>query len=116
MTELLEYLKLPQTIPFIFPTKTVSFPLDSQSESISEPGRDPLLKDVALFVVSSPCVSTVQIQRHFAIGYNRTRRLLDLLEADGIVGPDKGGKARDILINQEDFLAMKKYNSIKRIR
>ena len=116
MTELLEYLKMPQTIPYIFPTKAVSFPIDSQSDSISEIGSDPLLEDVALFVVSSHCGSTAQIQRHFAIGYNRTLRLLDLLEADGIVGPDKGGTARDVIINQEDFLAMKKYNNLKRIR
>lgn len=111
MTDLLEYLKLPQTIPYIFPTKVISFPFESQSESISEFRCDPLLDDVALFVVSSHCGSTAQIQRHFEIGYNRAHKLLDLLEADGIVGPDKGSKPRDILINQEDFLALKKYKS-----
>ena len=115
MTDLLEYLKLPQTIPYIFPTKVVSFPFDSQSESISELGCDPLFEEVAWFVVCSHCGSIAQIQRRFEIGYNRARRLLDLLETDGIVGPDKGGEPRDILINKEDFLMLKKYNSSKEL-
>ena len=115
MTDLLEYLKLPQTIPYIFPTKVVSFPFDSQSESISELGCDPLFEEVAWFVVCSHCGSIAQIQRRFEIGYNRARRLLDLLEADGIVGPDKGGEPRDILINQGDLLMLKKYNSSKEL-
>lgn len=115
MINILEYLNSPQTIPYVVSTKAVSFPLDNQSESILKNRFDPLLEDVAWFVVSSHCGSTAQIQRRFEIGYNRASRLLDLLEAEGIVGPDKGMGYRDVFMNQDDFLALKKYNTSKEL-
>ena len=44
------------------------------------------------------------IQRRFSIGYNRAGRLMDQLEAAGIVGPAMGSKPRDVLIQDENSL------------
>ncbi len=59
---------------------------------------DPMFGDVARYVVSKQEGSTSRLQRAFEIGYNRAGKLSDQLEAAGIVGPNKGPKGRDVLI------------------
>lgn len=63
--------------------------------------RDDLFDDAARMVVLSQMGSTSQIQRKFSIGYNRAGRIMDQLEAAGIVGPFEGSKARQVLIVDE---------------
>ena len=63
--------------------------------------RDPLFDEVARLVVIQQQGSTSLIQRKFSIGYNRAGRLMDQLEAAGIVGPFEGSKARQVLIPDE---------------
>ncbi len=65
---------------------------------------DPLFADVARDVVTTQDGSTVRLQRVFYIGYNRACKLSDQLETIGIIGPYKGGKARDVLITDLDAL------------
>lgn len=60
---------------------------------------DPLFDQAAQSVVSSGQGSTSMIQRQFSIGYNRAGRLMDQLEKCGIVGPAKGSKPREVLVN-----------------
>lgn len=60
--------------------------------------RDSLFEEAARMVVSSQQGSTSSIQRRFSIGYNRAGRIMDQLEAAGIVGPFEGSKARQVLI------------------
>ncbi len=67
---------------------------------------DPLFADVARYIVQTQIASTALVQRAFSIGYNRAGRLLDQLEAAGIVGPARGAKPRDVLILNEDSLDM----------
>ena len=45
------------------------------------------------------------LQSRLKLGYNRTGRLMDQLEADGIVGPKERSKVRDVLIKTEADLA-----------
>jgi S-DNA-T family DNA segregation ATPase FtsK/SpoIIIE len=45
--------------------------------------------------------STSAIQRKFSIGYNRAGRIMDQLEAAGVVGPNEGSKARQVLLQDE---------------
>ena len=65
---------------------------------------DPMFADVARYTVSKQEGSTSRIQRAFEIGYNRAGKLSDQLEAAGIVGPNKGSKGRDVLIQDMDSL------------
>ena len=63
--------------------------------------RDPLFDEAARLIVIQQQGSTSLIQRKFAIGYNRAGRLMDQLEAFGVVGPYEGSKARQVLIQDE---------------
>lgn len=66
--------------------------------------RDPLFDEAARLIVIQQQGSTSLIQRKFAIGYNRAGRLMDQLEAAGVVGPFEGSKARQVLIQDEYHL------------
>lgn len=63
--------------------------------------RDELFDDAARVVVANQSGSTSLIQRRFSIGYNRAGRIVDQLEAAGIVGPFEGSKARQVLVLDE---------------
>jgi S-DNA-T family DNA segregation ATPase FtsK/SpoIIIE len=66
--------------------------------------RDPLFEDAARLIVQNQIGSTSLLQRRMKLGYNRAGRLMDQLEATGIVGPNQGSKARDVLIKSESDL------------
>ena len=63
--------------------------------------RDALFDDAARLVVGQQTGSTSNIQRRMKIGYNRAGRIIDELEAAGIVGPFEGSKARQVLIKND---------------
>lgn len=63
--------------------------------------RDALFEDAARLIVIHQQGSTSLIQRKLKLGYNRAGRLIDQLEAAGIVGPFEGSKAREVLIRDE---------------
>jgi S-DNA-T family DNA segregation ATPase FtsK/SpoIIIE len=73
--------------------------------------RDDLFEDAARLVVSHQQGSTSLIQRKFSIGYNRAGRIIDQLEAAGIVGPFEGSKARQVLI-QDDLSLEHVFNGL----
>ena len=66
--------------------------------------KDPLFEEAARLVVQHQQGSTSLIQRKLSIGYNRAGRIIDQLEAAGVVGPFEGSKARDVLCS--DFIAL----------
>lgn len=61
--------------------------------------RDPLFDEAARFIVQSTTASTSSLQRRFEIGYNRAGKIMDQMEAAGIVGPASGSKPRSVLID-----------------
>lgn len=63
--------------------------------------RDPLFEDAARLIVMHQQGSTSLIQRKLKLGYNRCGRIIDQLEAAGIVGPFYGSKAREVFIPDE---------------
>jgi DNA segregation ATPase FtsK/SpoIIIE, S-DNA-T family len=67
--------------------------------NISE--RDTLFRDAALVIVHAQQGSASLLQRKLKLGYNRAGRLIDQLEAAGIVGPFEGSKARQVLVPDE---------------
>ena len=62
---------------------------------------DPLLEDAARLIVQNQMGSTSLVQRRMKLGYNQAGRLMEQLEEVGIVGPNLGAKARDVLIKTE---------------
>lgn len=79
----------------------------AESASSSSTGEDPLSNldnnfvEAARVLVANQSGSTSLLQRRFSIGYNRAGRLMDQMEAAGIVGPFEGSKARKVLIPDE---------------
>ena len=80
---------------------------DDKIGNIDLNDRDPLFDEAARLIVVHQQGSTSLIQRKFSIGYNRAGRLMDQLEAAGIVGPTQGSKPRDVLIADEYSLEQK---------
>ena len=62
---------------------------------------DPLFEDAARLIVQNQVGSTSLLQRRMKLGYNRAGRLMDQLEAAGVVGANQGSKAREVLIKTE---------------
>jgi len=63
--------------------------------------RDPLFEEAARLIVANQLGSTSLLQRKMKLGYNRAGRLMDQLEAAGVVGPGQGSKPRDVLIKTD---------------
>ena len=62
---------------------------------------DPLVWEAAQIVVESQLGSTSGLQRRLKVGYARAGRIMDMLEAKGVVGPPDGSKPREVLIDME---------------
>jgi DNA segregation ATPase FtsK/SpoIIIE, S-DNA-T family len=77
---------------------------DSGALDVDLKKRDPMFDEAARLVVQHQQGSTSLIQRKLSIGYNRAGRIIDQLEAAGVVGPFEGSKARDVLC--VDFIAL----------
>lgn len=64
---------------------------------------DELLPDAIELVVSSGQASVSMLQRRFRIGYNRAARIVDMMEARGIIGPQDGSRPRQVLLTPEEL-------------
>ena len=84
---------------FLLPEYIDEKELEGKGFDLSD--RDALFEDAARLIVQNQIGSTSLLQRRMKLGYNRAGRLMDQLEAAGIVGPNQGSKARDVLIKTE---------------
>ncbi|WP_018922494.1 FtsK/SpoIIIE family DNA translocase [Salsuginibacillus kocurii] len=66
--------------------------------------EDELYPEAVEFIVNKQSASVSMLQRRFRIGYTRAARLVDEMEARGVVGPYEGKKPRDVLIGSVDYL------------
>ncbi len=73
---------------------------------------DPLVWQAAQLVVESQLGSTSGLQRALSVGYARAGRIMDMLEAKGVVGPANGSKPRDVLIDMEGLEELKTQEAI----
>ncbi len=80
---------------------------DNDLNDIDLDDRDSMFEEAARVIVEHQQGSTSLIQRKLKLGYNRAGRIIDQLEAAGIVGPFKGSKARDVLIS--DLISLEQY-------
>ncbi|MDR1974726.1 MAG: DNA translocase FtsK [Bacteroidales bacterium] len=71
---------------------------DGARKTVANDERDPLFEEAARLIVQNGSASTSMIQRKLKLGYNRAGRIIDELEATGIVGPFNGKKEREIMI------------------
>lgn len=85
--------------PFLLPEYVDEKELENGDFDVAD--RDSLFEDAARLIVSNQVGSTSLLQRRMKLGYNRAGRLMDQLEQAGIVGPNQGSKARDVLIKTE---------------
>jgi DNA segregation ATPase FtsK/SpoIIIE, S-DNA-T family len=74
---------------------------ESSALDIDLSDRDVLFNDAARLIVIAQQGSASLLQRKLKLGYNRAGRLIDQLEAAGIVGPFEGSKARQVLVSDE---------------
>lgn len=72
---------------------------DDNFQEVDLRKRDSLFDEAARLVVQTQQGSTSLIQRKMSLGYNRAGRIVDQLEAAGILGPYEGSKAREVLIS-----------------
>lgn len=71
--------------------------VDSAVGNVSD-FNDPLYEEVKSFVIETQKASTSFIQRKFSIGYARAARLIDMLEGQGVIGPARGSKPREVYV------------------
>lgn len=90
-----------------FENLTVSSNGGASSNGNGSGGDDGMVKDVRYDEIKDYAIRTGQIsasliQRKFSLGYNRAARIIDMFEEEGIVGPAKGSKPRDVLVKYGD--------------
>jgi len=66
-------------------------------------GEDDLFDEAARLVVEERQASASFLQRRLRIGFSRAARLIDMMEADGLLGPAQGSKPRDVLVPQDYY-------------
>ena len=85
--------------PFLLPEYIDEKEMEGKDFDLGD--KDPLFEDAARLIVASQIGSTSLLQRRMKLGYNRAGRLMDQLEAAGVVGGNQGSKAREVLIKTE---------------
>ena len=76
---------------------------DKQGATELEFEKDELYDEAARIVVSSGQASISYLQRRLRIGFSRAARLVDMMEAEGLVSSGAGGKAREVLVKKDYF-------------
>jgi S-DNA-T family DNA segregation ATPase FtsK/SpoIIIE len=104
--ELTEYIGSQQGYPAAFhlPEYVGDDDTGNGNNDVDLKKRDPLFDEAARLVVQHQQGSTSLIQRRMQLGYNRAGRIIDQLEAAGIVGPFEGSKAREVIVQDPQTL------------
>ncbi len=79
---------------------------ESSNSVGSTADRDSLFEEAGQFCIDSGTASTSSLQRRYSIGYTRAGKIMDQLEAAGVVGPASGSKPRSVLMDTPSFLRL----------
>lgn len=96
-----EFIGSQRAYPSAFMLPEVADEEGGDMEDFDPSERDELFEDAARVIVATQQGSTSLLQRKLKLGYNRAGRIIDQLEAAGIVGPFEGSKAREVKIKDE---------------
>ena len=101
INKIIEYCKTQATVKYneVFTTDELHTQASGSSSSAGD--EEPMYDEVVKFAIETGKISASLIQRRFRFGYNRAARVVDLLEARGIVGPQNGSKPREVLVKME---------------
>lgn len=102
--KLVDFLKA-KGLPVEYTDEVTAMPLVWRKGSKNEEGKDNLFEDALRVVCQHDRASASLLQRRLSVGYARAARIIDQLEAEGIIGPGEGAKPRDVLVrNAEEYL------------
>lgn len=109
VTQLVQFLKS-KNLPVQYTSEVTSMPTtwkkSGTGAQVTEDGKDSFFEEAVRVVCQYDRASASLLQRRLSIGYARAARILDQLEAEGIVGTGEGSKPRDVLVrNAEEYLA-----------
>ena len=96
-----DYIGSQQAFPDTFMLPEVADEEGGEMDDFDPAERDDLFEEAARVIVATQQGSTSLLQRKLKLGYNRAGRIIDQLEAAGIVGPFEGSKAREVRIKDE---------------
>jgi S-DNA-T family DNA segregation ATPase FtsK/SpoIIIE len=102
IVEIVDFVKKNQGEPKFLEEITKSAEEKSGADGI-EYLEDPKYDDAVRVVLSTGQASASYLQRRLKLGYSRAARLIEIMEANGVVGPSQGSKPREILIRAEDY-------------
>ena len=102
INEIVDFVKTNQGEPKFLEEITKSVEEKTGADGI-EYLDDPKYDDAVRVVLSTGQASASYLQRRLKLGYSRAARLIEIMEANGVVGPSQGSKPRDILIRAEDY-------------
>lgn len=93
-------------VDYVVAQQSANYVKEMEPGEVVEQGEaesdDPLYHEAYLFVIEQQKASTSLLQRQFRIGYNRASRIMDDLERNQVIGPQKGSKPRQILVDLND--------------
>ena len=78
------------------------YAMSGNNNKDDDSANDSLYEEVKRLVIAEQKASTSYLQRKFGIGYQKAARYIDMLESEGIVGPENGSKPRDVLVTSEE--------------
>ena len=103
ISKLIEYCKTQAVVKYNEEFSNDEIHTSSSGSSNSDGGDDDTMYDeIVEFAIQTGKISASLIQRRFRFGYNRAARMVDLLEARGIIGPQNGSKPREVLVKMEN--------------
>jgi len=102
IVEIVDFVKKNQGEPKFLEEITKSIEEKSGVDGI-EYLEDPKYDEAVRVVLSTGQASASYLQRRLKLGYSRAARLIEIMEANGVVGPSQGSKPREILIRAEDY-------------